>query len=124
MVVVAKTAEIIECGHFEVGAGTRLRQFLADGFEDANSRLFFDALREKFFRPCRSLLRGRPIACLTSMHRAILVPSDVEKRPRLRSVNDHGALALRALRFLGYAPILSFIQDIRLRFLGLPRGGL
>src|ERR1043166_6325548 len=109
MVVVAKPAEIIERGHFEVRMGKGPRQFLADGFEDANSRLFFDALREKFFRPCSSLLRGRLIARLLRVRGALFIAADVEKCSRLRSVNDHGGFALRAFRFLGYPPVLSFI---------------
>lgn len=42
---------------------------------------------------------------------------------RLRSVDNYGWFRLRALGLLGDAAILSFIQDIGLRFLGLPRGG-
>jgi hypothetical protein len=58
MIVVAKPAEIVEGGHFMVGPGERPRQLFAGGVEDVDTRLFFHALGEKFFRPRCLLLRG------------------------------------------------------------------
>jgi hypothetical protein len=57
VVVVAQPAEIVESGHFEVGACQSPRQFLADGVQDADARSFFYALRGKFFRSRGAFLR-------------------------------------------------------------------
>jgi len=51
VIVVAEPPEVVESGHFEVGAGESSGQFFADGVKEADAGLFLDALREKFLRP-------------------------------------------------------------------------
>ena len=59
MIVVAKTLEIVERGHFKVGTRQRRRKFLADGVEDANTSLFLDAFSKQFLGSCCAFLRRR-----------------------------------------------------------------
>ena len=42
----------------------------------------------------------------------------------VRAVDHHGGLGLWALCFFLCSAVLSFMEDIRLRVLGLPRGGV
>jgi len=44
----AQTAEVVEGYHLQVWPGQNIRQLLADGFEDADSRQFLDALGKRF----------------------------------------------------------------------------
>jgi hypothetical protein len=48
VIVVAQTPEVIEGYHLQVWPGENVRQLLADGFEDADSRQFLDALGKGF----------------------------------------------------------------------------
>jgi hypothetical protein len=49
VIVVAQTPEVVEGYHLQVWPGENVRQLLADGFEDADSRQFLDALGKRFF---------------------------------------------------------------------------
>jgi len=122
MIIVAKPAEIVEGGHFMVRPEERPRQLFEDGVEDVDAGLFFDALGKQFFRSRCTFLWRRLIACLASMHGALLVPAYMEHCSSIRSVHDHGWLRVRAFALLGNVPVLSFIQNIRLRLLRLPCG--
>jgi hypothetical protein len=51
VVVVAQTPEVVEGDHLQVGPGESVRQLLADGFEDADSRQLLDALGKCFLLP-------------------------------------------------------------------------
>src|ERR1700733_1109140 len=58
------------------------------------------------------------------MNGTLLVTADIEQGSGLRSVDHDGRPGVRAFRFLGDMPILSLIEDIRLRLLRLPRRSL
>src|ERR1700739_4655511 len=122
MIVVPEPSEVVEGGHFQVWTVESLWQLLSDGIENANPRLLFDTFRENFLGSSGPLLRRGLIPRFACMHGAFLIAAHMEQRSRLRSLHHHSELGLRALRFLRNTPILSFVQDIGLRFLHLPRG--
>ncbi len=62
VVVVSQTSEVVEDGHFQVWPGQSIRQLLADGFEDADSRLFLDTPRKCLLLVLGLLLRRRLMA--------------------------------------------------------------
>ena len=74
--------------------------------------------------PGGAFLRGRLVARLTRVHGTLFVSAHVHHGSGLCSINDDSGSRVRALGFLGDAAILSFVEDIRLRFLRLPRRSL
>ena len=48
MVRVAQTSEVVEDYHLLISPGENIVQVLADGFEDADLRLFFDPRGKRF----------------------------------------------------------------------------
>jgi len=46
---VAQAPEVVEGDHLQIGPRENVWQFLADGFEDADSRQLLDALCKSFF---------------------------------------------------------------------------
>jgi hypothetical protein len=59
VIVVAQTPEVVERNHLQVWPRENIRQPLADGFEDADSRKLLDALGKCFFFALGLLLRCR-----------------------------------------------------------------
>src|SRR5271155_4176784 len=121
MIVVAKPSKIVEGGHFLVRPEEHPRQLFADSVEDVDAGLFFDTFGKQFLCSRSTFLRRRLIACLASVRRAFLFPAYMEYRSSFRSVHDHGWPRVWAFALLGNVAVLSFIQNIRLRFLRLPR---
>src|SRR5207237_957870 len=124
VIVVLKALEVIERDHFQIGLRKSRGQFLADGVEDANAGLFFDALGKGFFSACRLFLGRRLIPRAFGMHGTLLVPAHVKQRASIRTIDDNARLGLWALGLLLGLAVLSFVQDIAFRVLGLPRGSL
>ena len=62
VIVVAQTTEVVEGDPLQVGPGESIRKFLADGFEDADSRQLLDALSKNFLLALGLLLRRRLVA--------------------------------------------------------------
>ncbi len=57
VIVMAQTPEVVESYHLQVWPWENVRQLLADGFEDADSREFLDALGKHFLLALGLLLR-------------------------------------------------------------------
>ena len=74
----AQTPEIVEGDHFQVRPGKNIRQFLADGFEDADSRQLLDALRKCFFLALGLLLRRWLVASHAVVNVAFLGLAEIE----------------------------------------------
>ena len=62
MVVVAQTPEVVERDHLQVWPGESIRQLLAHGFEDADSRGLLDALGKRFLLAMGKFLRRGLVA--------------------------------------------------------------
>ncbi len=58
----AQAPEVVERDHLQIWPGESIRQLLADGFEDADSRLFLDTPRKCLLLVLGLLLRRRLIA--------------------------------------------------------------
>jgi hypothetical protein len=78
VIVVAQTPEIVEGYHLQVRPGESVRQFLADGFEDADSRQFLDALGKGFLLPLGLLLRRWLVAGHAVVNGAFLGLAEIE----------------------------------------------
>src|SRR5256885_16804104 len=101
----ADPAEIVEGGHFEVRAGKRSRQLLADSVKKADAGLFFDALGEKFFRSRCAFLRRRLIARLTRVHGTLFITAYMKNRPCFRPIPHDGRVRLWGFAPFGNLPI-------------------
>ena len=110
----AKPTEIVGCGHFQVRAEKVPGSFLRMASRTRT-------------RDCFSMRSEKIVPAVTSDNVSRLQillkhfsARHMEHRSRFRSV-DHGWLRVLAFVLLGDAPVLTFIQNIRLRP-GLPCG--
>src|SRR5216684_4489196 len=99
MVVVSQTSEVIEDYHLQVWPGESIRQFLADGVEDAQPRLLLDALGKCFFLALGLLLRRRLVAGHVIVDGALLRLAEVEDCSSTLAVDEDSGLRVGAFPF-------------------------
>jgi len=90
VIVVAQTPEVVEGYHLQVWPGENIRQLLADGFEDADSRQFLDALGKRFLLPLSLLLWRRLVAGHAIVNIAFLGLAEIEDAASAFTVNENG----------------------------------
>ena len=98
VIVVAQTPEVVEGYHLQVWPRQNVGQLLADGFKDANSRLFLDALGKCFLLSLGLLLRRRLVAGHAIVNFAFLGLAKIEDATSTLAVNDDGSLGVLGLR--------------------------
>src|SRR5204862_1054133 len=90
VVVMAQTPEVVEGDHLQVGPRESFRQFLADGFENSDSRQLLDTLGESFFLALGLLLRRRLVAGHAVVNVAFLGLAKIENAASTLAVNENG----------------------------------
>ncbi len=99
MIVVAQAPEVVEGDHLQVWPGQNIRQLLADGFDDADSRQLLGALGKRFLLALGLLLWRRLVAGDAVMNVAFLGLAKIEDAASALAVNKNGGFGVGALRF-------------------------
>src|SRR5690349_16061051 len=124
MVVVAQTPEVVEGDQLQVWPGESGRQLLADGFEDADSRQFLDALGKGFLFSLGLLLRRRLVAGHAIVNVAFLGVAEIENAASALAVNENGGFRVGAFSFCLGPAVLPFIEHVFCVAVCLPRRSL
>src|SRR5215472_731560 len=105
--------EVVEGHHFQVWTRETLWQFLTDGVENTEPRLFFHALRQEFLGSLHPLLRRSLIARDSHVDRAFVVLADVEDRSCVPAVHKNGWFGGWAFALRFSSAKLALVQSIR-----------
>src|SRR5207248_3177367 len=124
VIVMAQTSEVVEGYHLQVGPGENVRQFLADGYEDAHPRLFLDALGKCFLLALGFLLRRRLVSGHVIVNVAFLGLAKIEDAASTLAVDENSGLSVGAFSFCLGLPVLAFKEHIFGVAVCLPCGSL
>jgi len=124
VIVVSQTLEVVEGNHLQVWPGESVRQLLADGFEDADSREF-SRRAPQVLPSCVGLV---PAASAGSVSRGceprIFRSDRVENAASTLAVNENSGFRIGALPFCFRFPVLPFEKHVFGMAVSLPRGSL
>jgi len=115
VVVVSQTAEVTKGHHLQVGPRREIGQLLADGIEDADSRLLLDAFGKRLFLSLCLLLRGRLVSGHVVVNGALIVWAEVENGSSTLAVDENSGLRGGTLLITLPSPVINCVGALRIR---------